>query len=53
MGLCLDTLPEACVGRQKIASPFDGANWFNSQIHSQRQPTQTVRRRIANPLKLS
>jgi hypothetical protein len=53
MGLCLDTLPEACVGRQKIARPFDGANWFNLQIHSQLQSTQTVHRRIANLLKLS
>ncbi len=53
MGFCLDTLPQACDGRQKIASPFDRANWFNSQIHSQRQPTQTVRSRIASLLKLS
>ena len=53
MGLCLDTLPEAGVGRQKITSPFDGANWFNSQIHSQCQHTQTVRSRTANLLKLS
>jgi hypothetical protein len=53
MGFGLNLLPKACVGRQKIASPFDGANWFNPHIHSQPQPAQTVRRRNANTLKLS
>jgi hypothetical protein len=53
MGFCLNLLPEACVGRQQVARPFDGANWFNSQIHSHPQPTQTIRSQTAILLKLS